>query len=268
MSFTFTINSNENKKSLEVMEILKQKLKKVNINYSDKLEKNTDLIISIGGDGSFLKTVRDFQFIDTPILAINTGHLGFFAEILPDEIDDFIETYLSNKHTIQKINLLDIKIFHSNGEYIQDYAINELVVRGANARTTHLTLSVNENYMETFSGDGMIIATSVGSTAYTYSARGSIVDNRLNTIQITPISPISTNAFRSFTSSIILPAESSTVSITPEYHYQDSIVLVVDGLEKIIEDIENIKTSHSERKISLFRMPNYEFWNRVSNKFL
>ena len=93
MKRVITINSNNLEKSIQTKELLTKKLLENNFLVSSKIEKNTELIISIGGDGSFLKTVQDFEFPSIPMLVINTGHLGFFAEFDPEEIDEFINLY-------------------------------------------------------------------------------------------------------------------------------------------------------------------------------
>ena len=106
MKRVITINSNDLEKSLDTKELLTKKLKENNFLVSSKLEENTELIISIGGDGSFLKTIQDFKFPNVPMVVINTGHLGFFAEFDPDEIDEFIELYKNNNFTIQEVHPL------------------------------------------------------------------------------------------------------------------------------------------------------------------
>ena len=106
MKRVITINSNDLEKSLYTKELLTKKLEENNFLVSSKLEENTELIISIGGDGSFLKTIQDFKFPNVPMVVINTGHLGFFAEFDPDEIDEFIELYKNNNFTIQEVHPL------------------------------------------------------------------------------------------------------------------------------------------------------------------
>ncbi len=269
MGRNVAIRSNNMKISKTIRKILIDKFMSIGFSASEEITPETELVISVGGDGSFLKAARDLDYPDVPFICVNTGHLGFFAEILPDEseIDYFIDCYLQSDYKVNELNLLEVDIMGDNFRHT-NYAINELVVRGNRSRTAHLNLFVNGNYMETFSGDGLIISTSTGSTAYNYSAGGSIVDNRLKTMQITPISPISTNAFRSFTSSIILPAEDSEVSINPEYKVENSILVVIDGEETSYSDVSKIITRQSNKKIKLLRLTDYEFWDRVYMKFL
>ncbi|MEG0250088.1 MAG: NAD(+)/NADH kinase [Peptostreptococcus sp.] len=269
MKKNITIRSNQLDISLKIKKIITKKFSEYGYDISEEFTDKTSLVISIGGDGSFLRAARELDFPDVPFFCINTGHLGFFAEILPDEkeIDYFIDSYVNNDFEINELPLLEIDITNKVHS-VRDYAINELVVRGNRSRTAHLKLFVNGNFMETFSGDGLILSTSTGSTAYNYSAGGSIVDNRLKIMQITPISPISTNAFRSFTSSIILPAEDSEISLNPEYKFDNSILIVIDGEEKKFQNITSIKSRQANKRIKLLRLRDYEFWNRVYMKFL
>lgn len=269
MKKNITIRSNHLDISQKIKTIITKKFSEYGYNVSEEFTDKTSLVISIGGDGSFLRAARELDFPDVLFFCINTGHLGFFAEILPDEkeIDYFIDSYMNNEFEINELPLLEIDIENSVHS-VRDYAINELVVRGNRSRTAHLNLFVNGNFMEIFSGDGLILSTSTGSTAYNYSAGGSIVDNRLKIMQITPISPISSNAFRSFTSSIILPAEDSEISINPEYKFDNSILIVIDGEEKKYQNISKIKSRQASKRIKLLRLRDYEFWNRVYMKFL
>lgn len=113
----------------------------------------------------------------------------------------------------------------------------------------------------------MLISTPMGSTAYNYSAGGSIVYPSLSLLQLTPIAPMNTNAYRSFTSSIILPT-TSVISISPEFEFENSILIVVDGIEYNFTQIEEVKIYKSDKNVKLLRLNGYEFWDRVSEKFL
>ena len=261
-----TINSNQVNKSVETKKILTEKLTNAGFEVTYEFCQDAELIISIGGDGSFLKTVHDFDFTKTPIIGINTGHLGFFPEISPNHIDSFIKSYKNNDFLVQDISLLKANICTNNCNSHM-YAINEVVVKGDKSRTIHLSLDVNGKHIQNFSGDGMIISTPTGSTAYNYAAGGSIVDPGLNLMQLTPLYPINTNAYRCFTSSIIFSSE-SIIKIIPEYRFEDSILIVIDGVEYRFNHMSNIEVSISDLKIKLLRMLDYEFWSRVTEKFL
>ena len=261
-----TINSNQVQKSLETKELLTKKLQSMGFEVKYYFHPDTELIISIGGDGSFLKTIHDFDFPEVPVVGINTGHLGFFPDISPDNIDTFIDSYLKKDYLIQDIPLIGASVC-TDKHCFDVFAINEVVVKGDKSRTIHINLRVNDKHIQKFSGDGMIISTPTGSTAYNYAAGGSIVDPNLSLMQLTPLYPINTNAYRSFTSSIIISRD-SIINIDPEYRFENSILVVVDGVEHIYNQISDIKVFMSDVKIKLLRMSNYEFWSRVAEKFL
>lgn len=261
-----TVKSNELKKSIATKNLLTNKLISAGFEVIDYFHPDTELVISIGGDGSFLKTVHDFNFPDVPVVGINTGHLGFFPDISPDDIDRFITSYINEDYMIQDIPLLGASI--CTDKHCNDiFAINEVVVKGDKSRIIHIDVNINDRHIQKFSGDGMIISTPTGSTAYNYAAGGSIVDPSISLMQLTPLYPINTNAYRSFTSSIIC-SNDSVINITPEYRFENSIIIVIDGVEHKFNRISSIKTFMSDIKIKLLRMSNYEFWSRVSEKFL
>ena len=266
MKGVITISCNNLHKSLETKEILVNKLNESGFKISEKIEKETELLISIGGDGSFLETVHKFEFSKIPIIAINTGHLGFFAELKPEKIDEFISAYINKEYFIQQVYPLEASI-RTKEKCIKISAVNEIVIKNIQSRTVHLDLQVDGMKIEHFSGDGMLISTPIGSTAYNYSAGGSIVDPKLDLYQLTPIAPMNTNAYRSFTSSIILPT-TSVISISPEYEFENSILIVIDGKQYKFTQIEEVKVYKSNYKLNLLRLNGYEFWNRVAEKFL
>lgn len=266
MKKIITINSNKVSKSIETRNLLTQKLISVGFEVSYNFHPETELIISIGGDGSFLKTIHDFDFPKVPVVGINTGHLGFFADISPDEIDKFISAYKNNNFLISNIPLLNAKIL-SNNNSTDILAINEVVIKGNKSRVIHLNLKVNNKKIQNFGGDGLILSTPTGSTAYNYSAHGSIVDPSINLMQLTPLHPINTNAYRCFTSSIIF-SSNSIIDIYPEYRFEDSILIVVDGIEYKYSSVSHIRIFLSDINIKLLRMSDYEFWSRVTEKFL
>lgn len=266
MSRIIIINSNKVQKSLETRDILHKKLIDAGFDVCYEYNPDAELIISIGGDGCFLQTVHEFNIPNIPLVGINTGHLGFFPDISPTEIDSFIESYLKGDYVTQEIPLLQASIC-TKDNCNDTFAINEVVIKGDKSRTIHLKLSINNNHVQNFSGDGLIISTSTGSTAYNYAVGGSIVDTSLNVMQIAPVAPINTNAYRSFTSSIIC-SDDSIVEVSPECDFENSTLIVVDGMEYYFKEINNIILSISDIKIKLLRTSNYEFWSRVSEKFL
>ena len=260
------ITANKHPFSQEIVPTIKNTLESFGLSVSERFSYDAELTICVGGDGSFLNTLHRHNFPQIPIVGINTGHLGFFQEVHPHEIEDFIESYMKGDYFIQNICPLDAYI-STNSNLIKTMGINEIVIKSDKSRTVHLKICVNGNLIESFSGDGIIVSTPSGSTAYNYSAGGSIVDPSINLIQITPLSPINTTAYRSFTSSIILP-ENAVIDVYPEDKFENSMLIVSDGIEYKYPNIEKISLSTSQTCIKLLRLKDYEFWSKVTEKFL
>lgn len=130
----------------------------------------------------------------------------------------------------------------------------------------HLNICIEGEPIEKFSGDGILVATSAGSTAYNYSLGGSIVDPRLKLLQVTPIAPMNTTAYRSFTSSILLPAELS-LSIVPELD-ENKIFIMNDGIQTGYSNVKKVVVTEAETIVQLLRLKNYNFWDKIKTKFL
>ena len=215
---------------------------------------------------SLLRAIHRNGFPTIPFVGINTGHLGFFQEILPENIDDFIEKYIADDYTVEKISLVDgdictkTKCFHLT-------AVNEIVVKGNRSKVVHLEIYIDGNHLERFSGDGVIISTPVGSTAYNFSSGGSIIYPSLQTLQLTPLSPISSKAYRSLPNSAIIPGD-MVISIKPELRYENSILIINDGVEFKYSNIECINLKLSNKIIKKLNFDKNMYWNNLKSKFL
>ena len=261
------IHSNGTSVSKETCEVLSRKLMSEGYIISHELNSDTELLVCIGGDGAILDALHKFDFPKVPVIGINTGHLGFFQEVESHQLDDFIFNYKNQKYRLQPLSTVEAVVTTNDGKQKVLRALNEITIRGKNYMTAHLSISIDGSFIERFSGDGLLIATSAGSTAYNYSIGGSIVDPRLNLLQVTPIAPMNTTAYRSFTSSILLPSDLS-LEVLPDDIRNRSCCIVSDGITYDIDDISHIKVRVSSRLVNLLRFETYDFWNKVKTKFL
>ncbi len=258
--------ANDTDLSKETKKLLKRKLEKSDFVVPREFDSNAELIICIGGDGSFLETLHKFNFPDIPFIGINTGHLGFFQELHPRDLDEFIFRYKQGKYEIQ--HLKTVKAIVTIGDARFEYTgLNEILIKGQMSRAIHLNISIGESFIERFSGDGILVSTPAGSTAYNYSLGGSIVDPRLSLLQVTPIAPMNTTAYRSFTSSVILPPDLS-IRINPEHSGEQGLLIVPDGMEYLLQGAEEIYLEFSNSIVKLLRFEKYDFWSKVKSKFL
>lgn len=252
--------------SKETRRILKQKMERSGFIVPRQFDPKAELIVCVGGDGSFLKTLHKYQFPDIPFIGVNTGHLGFFQELHPDQLDEFIFKYKNQSYEVQSLKTVRAEI-EVGGTSFTHLALNEIIIKGERSQSVHLNLSIDDSFIERFSGDGVLIATPAGSTAYNYALGGSIVDPRLKLLQITPIGPMNTTAYRSFTSSVILPPD-LFVTIFPEHSEERGVVIVADGMEYRYGTIDQVKVDFAENIVKLLRFDNYDFWTKVKSKFL
>lgn len=260
----FTNNTNL---SLDTKSVLTKKLTDNGYTVTGEYSEDAELIICIGGDGALLKTIHSCGFPKCPVIGVNTGHLGFFQEVRPEDLDRFITDYENHNYSIQELSTVMATVTAKDGHEYKHIGLNEIVIQGRPSYAVHLHISIDDKPIEKFSGDGILIATPAGSTAYNYSLGGSIVDPRLKLLQVTPIAPMNTTAYRSFTSSLLLPAELS-LGVAPEKQYENRIAIINDGIETIYTDVADIKVNMSDTSVKLLRFKNYDFWNKVKAKFL
>ncbi len=267
MNGKICIYANKAPSSIMTVEKLIGKLDNVGFSVSRRFCPDADLMVVVGGDGTFIEAIHKFRFPQMPIIGINTGHLGFFQEIMPERMDDFIFNYTSGKYSVQTLSTVEILV-RSKGEEHRHTGLNEVVITGSSSYAVHLNISIGDQFIERFSGDGLLISTPAGSTAYNYSLGGSIVDPRLNVLQVTPIAPMNTTAYRSFTSSLLLPSDLSLGAVVDPSPMPSGIRIVYDGYINEYDKIDDMTVSFSDIKVNLLRFESYDFWKKVKSKFL
>ncbi len=268
LSLTRKINliSNRNFESRKTSLELIEKFTARGFQISERYSPDAELNICVGGDGRFLRAVHKYKFPSIPFIGINTGHLGFFQEISPENIDVFISKYINQDYYTEDIYLIDAKVVTSKKTY-QLTAINEIVVKSIQSKVIHLDLYIDGNHLEKFSGDGLIISSPVGSTAYNLSTGGSIVYPSLKTVQITPLSPINSKAYRSLPNSMVVPGNLE-ICVRPERRYINSALIVNDGVEFKYQDTKEVILKLSENKIFKLNFDQDNYWNNLKSKFL
>jgi NAD+ kinase len=254
------IFSNHTQSSKPIEEELTKLLQENNY----ELTEDFDLGIAIGGDGSFLKMVKQTNFNSNPYyIGINTGTLGFLQEIKPDKIKEFVESLNQNNYKFDEIGVLETTITQ-NEQNKKYYSLNELVMRDLNLNVFKSEIYVDKIKLENFAGDGLLIATSVGSSAYNISLNGALVYNTLHTLQINPISPLNTSAYRNLLNPVILP-EKSLVEIIPE---KKQVTIMIDGEVEKLQNVSKLECTVKDKKLKFLRMKEYEFINIVNEKFI
>lgn len=181
MRFGIFVNS-EKTSSFRITKEIIEVTKEFNVDseIADK-EREYEVIISLGGDGTFLAANR--TFLGTPILGINLGHLGFLTEAGIEDVKNVVAKLIKKEYKIEERALLEATV---NDRKM--LALNDIVISRINsARTLDLNLFFNGKHVDNYKSDGLIIATPTGSTAYSLSAGGPIVDPKLDVVVVTPI---------------------------------------------------------------------------------
>lgn len=229
----------------------------------DQLGKSADIAISLGGDGTTISTCRRLAPFNTPVLGINLGHLGFISALEKDDIDGF-KKIITGDYKIEERMLLDVTIKKLSGEEKTLVAMNDAVIsRGTNAHIIELNLSAGDSEVSKFPADGVIIATPTGSTAYSLSAGGPVVEPGMNAIIITPICP-HTMHIRP-----MIFSGNGDIKIFLSKKDKTSAVLSADGQEAVsIEQEDVVIIKKSDQKARLVRIKERSFYDVLRKKLV
>lgn len=224
------------------------------------LVNKSDLIVAFGGDGTILSAARMVGKAATPILGINLGKLGFLAEVSLDELESFIEEIVHGRHIVEERSVLKI---HLEAEKAEMDALNEVVIdKSSSSRVIHISVYVNDDYLVSYQGDGIIISTPTGSTGYALAAGGPIVAPTTDAMVIQPISPHSLSA-----RTVIIP-DSSVVRIVVG-HLSDSARVTADGqFERGFTPPSNIYIQKADYKVRLVKRKDRSYYDVLRAKLL
>jgi NAD+ kinase len=228
-----------------------------------KLDKSYDLFFSIGGDGTILKSVTFVGDLGIPIVGINTGRLGFLATIQKEHITESIDQILHNDYIVSERSLLSISTKPESGEITPlNFALNEVAINRKNTTSMiKVETKVNDKYLTSYWSDGLIIATPTGSTGYSLSCGGPVLDPATNSIVLTPIAPHNLNA-RPF----VIP-DSSVLTLKVSGR-EKSYLLSLDSRIATLEDKTLIYVKKAPFTIKLVQLSSDSFIKTLREKLL
>jgi len=220
------------------------------------VEKNKeyDFVISVGGDGTFLGAARAVVDSGTPIVGVNFGTLGYLTEISKEEIQETLIRILEGNYYLEERILLEAEFL---GQKM--YALNDIVVsRGILAKLLELDLYFDDKFVDCYRADGLILATPTGSTAYSLSSGGPIVEPALDVLLVTPICAHSLHQ-----RPIIVRGET-------EIRVETSGCMVVADGQDVREHYHEtvVKVRKSEKTVKLMKLKDHFFFDTVRKKFL
>ncbi|MCR5625892.1 MAG: NAD(+)/NADH kinase [Lachnospiraceae bacterium] len=235
----------------------------INGAYTDpnSIPKDTDCVIVVGGDGTIIDAARDTEELDIPILGVNVGKMGFLADVELDNLDHAFKQLIEGNYVVEERMMLCGTITDKNGDIKgRSTAINDVVVnRRGPLRVVEYGVWVNNSFLSPFTADGIIICTPTGSTGYSLSAGGPIIEPMSKITCITPICPHTLN-----TRSIVL-SDRDIINIRVN---DDNTDVNFDGrLSVRIDSTDCVEIKKSDHVTKIVRINEGSFLTALSNKF-
>lgn len=227
------------------------------------LDKSFDMLISVGGDGTFLRAATLVRNSGIPILGINAGRLGFLATVQQENIEIFLQLVLEKKYTISKRTLLGLKCSDKIDEIKElNFAMNEITVSRKDT-TSMITIEtyLNGEYLNSYWADGLIISTPTGSTGYSMSCGGPILTPEANCLVVTPIAPHNLNA-----RPLVIP-DNTEIKLKISGREENYLV----SLDSRIASVKNeaiLTIKKTPFKINMVEIPEETFLKTLRNKLL
>ncbi len=228
----------------------------------EEMYTDTDVIIVLGGDGTLLGVAKYASQYNIPILGINLGNLGFMADVEKENVERALLSFLNGEYKIEKRFMIDATIIKSDGEKENLCALNDIVVtRASYQRMVAFDVNVNGDHLALYQGDGLVVSTPTGSTAYSMSAGGPIVDPGLDVCIITPVCPHTMSS-----KPVIVPGD-SCIQICFKSTFDDMAMLTADGQAGIrLSEGDIIEVKGSEKTLGLIKISDRSFYEILRRK--
>jgi len=221
-----------------------------------QIRDRAELVVVLGGDGTLISVARLFSSRQVPIVGVNLGSLGFLTEITVEQLYPVLEQCLADSHRITERMMLDVSVTRGDQEISRCQVLNDAVInKGALARIIELEARVNDDFLTTFKADGLIISTPTGSTGYSLSAGGPIVQPLMKCVLITPICP------HTLTNRPIVLSYQSVIRITVKSSFDEMVYLTLDGQVGVeLQEGDCIQVSRAETTTALVTSPEKDYF--------
>lgn len=228
----------------------------------DEIAGEADLIVAVGGDGTMLYAAGIAGQQDVPLLGINRGRLGFLADVTPDEMLQSLDRILAGEYLQESRMLLDARLVKTDGSVVTAVALNDIVLqRHGTGRMVDFETSIDSKYVNTHSGDGLIIATPTGSTAYALSCGGPIIEPQLDAIVVVPVCPHTLSD-----RPIVVPANLE-VDVRLIERMDTQADVAADGFSIGAMTAEDrLLIGAADKRIKLIHPPGYDFYEILRSK--
>ncbi len=229
----------------------------------DAIGANVDLAIVIGGDGSLLSAARTLVRNDCPVIGVNRGRLGFLTDVSPDEeFVAHVSSVLDGRYTTDRRFLLDVEVYSGEKVTGKAEALNDVVVNsGTSAQMIEFQVKVDSEFVYRMNADGLIIATPTGSTAYSMSAGGPIMNPRLDAVALVPMFPHSLNS-----RPMVVHGDSVMHIETLERNKNNPLVTCDGQVSLTLQPGDAVLVKKKPRALRLLHPPGYSFYASCRDK--
>jgi len=244
-----------------------QAVRKIGRKYGYKLVEDpndANIIVSFGGDGAFLQSIRKTNFRDDCLyIGVNDGNVGFYTDFSTSDLEK-IEFGLQSKDIeVLRYPTIEVTVDGMNSFH----CLNELSIRSNIIKTFAMDVYIDDIYFETFRGDGLVVSTPTGSTAYNKSLKGAVVDPKLKSMQLTEIASLNNNQYRTLGSPLLLSKDRELV-LKIIQDGNDHPIIAADNEALSIRHSHEVRIKVSEREIKTLKMKDNLFIHKVKRSFL
>lgn len=260
----FAIVSKGDDRSNNIKARMKQYLTEFDLEYD---KEKPELVISVGGDGTLLEAFHRYihRLSKTAFIGVHTGHLGFYADWVPEEVEKLIIEIAKTPFQVVEYPLLEVTIrAKTGGEEDKFLALNEATIKTPDGSVV-FDVEIKGEHFETFRGDGLCLSTPSGSTAYNKALGGAILHPSLEAFQLTEMASINNRVFRTIGSPLILPKH-HTCLLKPIV--DRSFLITIDHFTENYTNVKSIQCRVAKEKVRFARFRPFPFWNRVRDSFV
>ncbi|KFF30818.1 NAD kinase [Bifidobacterium bombi] len=230
---------------------------------ANKVDDDTEMVVVLGGDGTILGAAEMVYGTDVPVLGINLGHVGFLAEFESFQLSEAIGRIADRDYSLDERMLAAVRATYPDGRQSQDWALNDVTVREpGGGRMVEVSVSVDDVEMSSFSGDGVVVSTPTGSTAYAFSAGGPIIWPNVKALQLVPLA-----AHALFARPVIIGSGSKFTIEVLETSVTDGWICCDGRRSDELPRGTVVEVTELDNSLKLARLSGVPFTNRLVKKF-
>ena len=246
----------------DIAELVKKEASKYGFELDDA---NPDIVFSVGGDGTFLRAVHSYidRLDEIQFIGINSGSLGFLYDFSKDEIPSLMKKVSEKKCLVKQYPLLKGIVTYEFGTK-EIFALNEIRIENP-FHTLISDVSINDELLETFRGNGLIVSSTLGSSAYNKSLGGALIDSDIDALELTEVAGLENNVYRSLGSSLVIKGDKT---ITFSGKLAHSVVGFDNQVLDEDDDVQSVEISYSNKKVNIVYSEKHSYIQKIRKSFV